>query len=122
MVSHGTLLVAVHGQRSVAVTITGPPNPPPAASVRLVGLIGYVQATCEMVKVCPAIVKVPFRGAAVVLGVPLNSTEPVPVSLAPDVTVSHVAVLVAVHGQDAEVVTVTDFLARPPWQLPGWSD
>jgi hypothetical protein len=114
IVSHGTLLVAVHGQRSVAVTVTGPPGPPPAASVRLVGLIAYVQATCEMVKVCPAIVRVPFRGAAVVLGVPLNSTEPVPVPLAPDVTVSHVAVLVAVHGQDAEVVTVTALPAPPP--------
>jgi hypothetical protein len=76
--------------------------------------MAYVQATCETVKVCPAMVIVPLRGAPVVLGVPLNSTEPLPVPLAPDATVSHAALLVAIHGQDADVVTATGLPGPPP--------
>jgi hypothetical protein len=37
----------------------------------------------------------------------LNATDPFPVPLAPDVTLSHGALLVAVHAHAAAVVTVT---------------
>jgi hypothetical protein len=53
-----------------------------------------------------AIVSVPLR-AAPVLAATLNPTEPLPVPLAPDVTVIHATVLVAVHAQVAPLVTVT---------------
>ena len=112
-VSHVAVLVAVHGQDAEVVTVTALPGPPPAATAWLVGLIPYVQAICETVKVWPAIVSVPLRGA-VVLSVALNSTEPLPVPRAPDVTVSHVALLVAVHGQSAAVVTVTGLPGKTP--------
>jgi hypothetical protein len=51
-------------------------------------------------------VSVPLR-AAPVLAATLNPTEPLPVPLAPDVTVIHATVLVAVHAQVAPLVTVT---------------
>jgi hypothetical protein len=38
----------------------------------------------------------------------LNATDPFPVPLAPDVIVSHAALLVAVHAQPAVVVTATE--------------
>ena len=54
----------------------------------------------------PAIVSVPVReppGFAPTL----KPTEPFPVPLAPDVTVIHIALLVAVHVQLPAVVTLT---------------
>jgi hypothetical protein len=54
----------------------------------------------------PAIVSVPVReppGFAATL----KPTEPFPVPLAPDVTVIHIALLVAVHVQLPAVVTLT---------------
>jgi hypothetical protein len=112
-VSHVALLVEVHGQAAEVVTVTALPDPPPAATAWLVGLIAYVHAICETVKVWPAIVSVPLRGA-VVLSVALNSTEPLPIPRAPDVTVSHVALLVAVHAQCPAVVTVTGLPGKTP--------
>jgi hypothetical protein len=49
---------------------------------------------------------VPLR-AAPVLAATLNPTGPLPVPDAPDVTVNHGALLVAVHVQPAPAVTVT---------------
>jgi hypothetical protein len=58
------------------------------------------------VNVWPAIVSVPLR-AAPVLAVTLNSTDPLPLPLAPDVTLIHGALVDAVHVQPPVVDTDT---------------
>jgi hypothetical protein len=65
------------------------------------------------VKVSPAIVSVPVR-AAPGFAVALNRTCPLPVPLAPEVIVSHEALLVAVHAQDA----VTEIAVPAPPAAP----
>jgi hypothetical protein len=67
---------------------------------------GGAAAACVTVNVCPATVIVPVRDAPVFAAM-LNPTVPVPVPLAPDVTVIHGALLVAFHVQVLAVVTVT---------------
>jgi hypothetical protein len=56
-------------------------------------------------------VSVPVR-AAPVFGRTLKPTEPFPVPFAPDVIVSHDALLVAVHAHPVVVVTAT--VPAPP--------
>ena len=58
-------------------------------------------------KVCPAIVSVPVRGLPVVFTATLYFTVPFPLPDAPDVMVSHGSLLVACHGQLANVETIT---------------
>jgi len=58
------------------------------------------------VKVCPATVSVPLR-ALPVLAAMLKPTDPFPVPLAPEVIVSHDALLLAVHAHPLVVVTAT---------------
>jgi hypothetical protein len=70
------------------------------------------------VKVCPAIVSVAVRAAVLVLADALNATAPAPVPLAPDVTVSHDALLLAVHAQPFVAVIVTDPV--PPADVSDW--
>jgi hypothetical protein len=111
------LLVAFHEQ-SPRVATTKEPVPPDAGKLKLVGLTSYVQGSgaasiCETVNVWRAIVSVPVRGV-VPLSVAVNSTEPLPVPLAPDVIVSHGTLLVAVHGQRSVAVTVTGPPGPPP--------
>jgi len=53
-----------------------------------------------------AIVAVPFRSLPV-FAATLNPTDPFPVPVAPDVTVIHGALLVALHAQPVPAVTVT---------------
>ena len=63
IVSHpGALLVAVHAQPAVVVTVEEP-LPPPATIEALVGVIEYAQLWPDWVSVnvCPAIVSVPTR-------------------------------------------------------------
>jgi hypothetical protein len=60
------------------------------------------------VKVCPAIESVPVRAAVPVLADALNPTVPVPLPLAPDVTVNQDALLFAVHAQPFVAFIVTD--------------
>jgi hypothetical protein len=67
---------------------------------------------CVTVTVCPAIVTVALRDAAVVFAGAVTATVPSPDPLAPLVMLSHVALLVAVHAQPAPAVTVT--LPVPP--------
>jgi len=68
---------------------------------------GAGAAACDTVKVCPAIVSVPERAAAVLAAI-ANPTAPLPVPDAPLVTVSHGAFDAAVHVQVvAEAVTAT---------------
>ena len=57
--------------------------------------------------VCVAIITMPVR-AAPVFAATLKPTTPLPVPAAPDVTVSHTALLTAVHAHAAAVVTFTD--------------
>jgi hypothetical protein len=54
-----------------------------------------------------AIVNVPLR-AAPVFAAMLKPTGPLPVPAAPEVTVIHATLLVAVHAHVAPLVTVTD--------------
>ena len=58
------------------------------------------------------------RPVVLVLAVALNATVPVPVPLAPDVTVSHDAVLLAVHPQPLVAVIVTEPV--PPADGSDW--
>jgi len=68
----------------------------------------YVQgaAACDTVKVCDAIVSVPVRVAEVGFAATLNTTDPLPLPLAPLVTVIQLSLLTADHGQPAPAVTV----------------
>jgi len=68
-------------------------------------------AACETVNVWPAIVSVPLR-ASPLFAPTLNDTEPLPVPVAPLVTVIHGAFDVALHEQLAPAVTAT--LPLPP--------
>jgi hypothetical protein len=65
-VIQGALLTAVHGQPDATVTVMLPVDAPAGADV-LVGEIPNVQGApaCETVKVWPAIVIDPLRGAVV---------------------------------------------------------
>src|SRR5262245_46646850 len=67
---------------------------------------------------------VPERGAVVVLAATEYETVPLPLPLAPLVTPSHAAPVVAVHGQPATAVTVTLPVDVPPPTdtLPGEMD
>ena len=60
------------------------------------------------VKVWPATVSVPVRDDVAVLAVALKATVPLPLALAPEVMVNHVALLAAVQAQALVVVTLTD--------------
>jgi hypothetical protein len=100
-VIHDAVLTALHEQ-SLRVATTKELLSPDAGKEVLAGVTSYVQgngaaSNCVTVKVWPAIVSVPVR-TVVPLSVALNPTEPLPVPLAPDVTVSHDALLVALHG------------------------
>lgn len=48
-----------------------------------------------------------------------SPTVPFPVPLAPDVTVSHGALLIAVHPHAAPAVTATELMTPPP-AATGW--
>ena len=69
-------------------------------------------AACATVNVRPAIVSVPVR-AAPVLPATLNATDPLPVPMAPDVTVIHSAALAEVHWHVLAAETVTGVPAPP---------
>ena len=69
-------------------------------------------ANCVTLKVCPPMVTVPVRGVPTVLAATVNDTVPLPVPVAPAVTVIQLAPLVAVRAQPVVPVTVT--VAAPP--------
>jgi hypothetical protein len=120
-VSHDVLLLTpVHAQPVGAVTAVEP-VPPAATTDWLVGLIAYVQgaAACVTENVWPAIVSEPLRCVAFGFAAALNATVPVPLPLAPLVTVSHdVLLLTPVHAQPASVVTVVEPV--PPAATTDW--
>ena len=64
-------------------------------------------------KVCPAIVSVPFRSSSSRFSATLNVTDPLPLPLAPEVTVIHDALLVAVHPHPLGAETDTP-IPPPP--------
>ena len=71
------------------------------------------------VNVVPAIVMVPLWVPVVVLAAALKATVPLPVPLAPDVTVSQdVLLLTAVQAHVAPAVTVTEPV--PPAEPSDW--
>ena len=106
--TQATLLTAVHAQPAVVVTVIVF-DPPAAIAVRVVGVIEYEHgaASCVTVNVCPPIVTVAVRLLDVVFPPTLMPTTPFPEPLAPLVTVSHAALLTAVHAQPAGAVTPT---------------
>jgi hypothetical protein len=62
---------------------------------------------CVTVNVWPAIVTVPVRCAAAEFAAMVMLTVPLPVPLAPPVTVIHAALLAAVHAQLEVELTLT---------------
>src|SRR5215831_257769 len=61
---------------------------------------------------------VPLRALLLLVAAAMNATEPLPVPLVPAVTVSHVALLTAVHAHEPPAVTVTEPL--PPAAGTDW--
>ena len=112
-VSHAAPLVAVHVHPVGAVNVTEP-LPPPATMFSVVVDSVYVQGApaCVTVTLCPATVRVALRDEVLVFAVAVTLALPFPDPLAPLVTVSHAAPLVAVHVQPVGAVNVTEPL--PP--------
>jgi hypothetical protein len=106
--------VHVHvGAEAVTVTValpaSGPMFVPCGAIVKLHG----AAAAWFTVKVCPAIVTVPPRGAGSVLAAMLTTTLPLPAPLPPLAIVSHGAFDVAVHEQFAVTLMVVVAASGP---------
>ena len=114
---HEALVAAVHAHPAGAVTPTEP-GPPRAVSEALLAPSVYVHvgvgaAAWLTVNVWLAIVIVPLR-AAPVFAATVKPTDPLPVPLAPAVTVIHDALLTAFHVQLAvDGVTVIAVPAPP---------
>jgi hypothetical protein len=70
------------------------------------------------VNIWPAMVTVPLRTAPVFAAAE-SPTAPFPLPPAPDMTVSHDTLLVAVHAHAGAAVTVTELMAPPP-AATGW--
>ena len=65
-------------------------------------------AACDTVNVCEAMVSVPDRGVPFGFAATVKPVEPLPVPLAPLVTVIQAALLEADHGQPAGAVTLVE--------------
>ena len=115
-VSQAALLAAVQPQPEPAVRAVVE-VPPAAAIVLAVGEIANVhdEPDCVTVTVRPATVSVPVRWAVEVLVAALNVTVPFPLPLAPPVTVSQAALLVAVHAHPVPLVTAV--VNAPPAEV-----
>jgi hypothetical protein len=70
-------------------------------------------AACVTVYVCPAIVSVPVRCEPLGFAPMLKFVEPLPLPVAPLVTVIHAALLVADHVQPVGVVTAEEPVVAP---------
>ena len=111
--SQSTLTVAVHAHVAAeAVTVTLP-LPPSDEMDPVAGDIEKVHgggggAACDTVNVCPPIVIVPVRAAAVFTST-VKATAPLPMPEAPLVTVNHAAFALAVQLHVfADAVTATE--------------
>ena len=110
------LLVAVHAHVEEVVTFRFVPLPPAAPIDALVGATVYehdVAADSFTVTVCPAMVSVPARGVAPVFAATVNVTLPLPLLLAPAVTVTQFTLLAAVQVHPLVVVTLAEELVLP---------
>ena len=109
MVIQLLLLVAVHPQPVPLDTVIEPLAAPDDGSVDEVGEMVVVHGApaCVTVKVLPPTVKVPVREVVTLLALTLYPTLPLPLPLAPDVTVIQEALLVAVHEHPVPAVTFT---------------
>lgn len=116
---HACVVDAAHAQPLDVPTVMLP-APPALVIVRLVGVNRklHALAACVTVNVRPAIVRVPVRGALLVLGATVKFAEPLPEPFAPAVTVIHAALLAAAHVHPVVVVTVADPL--PPAAATDW--
>jgi hypothetical protein len=111
IVSHGAVLVALHAQPAALVTPTLPVLAP-AATLTVVGSMVTVQPlACVSANVWPPMVSVAERGPPLV-ALTAYCTVPLPLPFAPEVIVSHGALLVALQAQSAPAVTLT--LPAPP--------
>jgi hypothetical protein len=107
-VSHAALLLVLHAHPVTAVTVTVPVPAVAATLAEVPEIVGAHGApACVTVKVLPPIVTVPVRDVRAVFAPTSNVTEPFPFPLAPEVTVIHAALLVAVQAQPVAAVTVT---------------
>ena len=109
------LLTAVQLQPVEVVTVVDP-VPPAAGTDWVDGEIvkAHPLASCVRVNVWPPIVAVPLRGCVAVLAVAVRFTVPLPVPVAPLVTVSHdVLLLTAVHEHPVGAVTLVDIVPPP---------
>jgi hypothetical protein len=104
-------VIQLHPVPAATLTL---PVPPDAGKVCETGerVIVQLAPACATVKACPPIVIVPERLVVVVLAAALKLTVPLPEPLAPAVTVSQLALLVAVHAQPVPAVTFV--LPVPP--------
>ena len=110
MVSHEALLELVQLHPAGAVTLVDP-GPPAARTACAVGVSANVHGAAAWftVNVCPPIEIVPARVAAFGLAAALKLIVPLPLPLAPAVTVSQPAsLLTAVHVQPVGDVTVVE--------------
>jgi hypothetical protein len=103
------LLVDVHEQPVGEVTVVDPVVAP-APTDWPPGEIEYVQAAadCVIENVCPPMVSVPVRCVAFGFGAMSNDAEPLPLPLVEPWSVTHPALLVAVHAQPAGAVMLVD--------------
>ena len=110
-----SLLTPVHEHPARAVTAVEP-VPPPATTAWLVGASAYVHdaAACVTENVCPPMVSVPLRGLVLGLDEALNATEPLPLPVAPLVTVNQdVLLLTPVQVHPAGAVTLVEPVPPP---------
>jgi hypothetical protein len=113
-VNHDALLAAVQLHPAGAVTVTEP-VPPAAGIVNTPVDSVYVHdaPACVTATVFPATVRVALRDEVAVFAEAATFNVPLPDPLPPLVTVSHVALLAAVHVHPVGAVTVTEPLPPP---------
>ncbi len=109
IVIHTALLAADHVQPVSTVT-EAEPDDAAAPAVWLVGATvkRHGAAACVTAKICPAIVNDPERGAAFGFAPMLNVVDPLPLPLAPPVTVIQALLLEAVQAHPVGEVTVDE--------------
>jgi hypothetical protein len=120
IVTHEALLEADHAHPAAVVTATVP-EPPAFVNDWLVGEMLNAQlgaAAWVTVNVWPATVSVADRVEVEVFAAAVKLTVPLPEPLDPAVTVTHPALLAAVHEQPAAAVTAT--LPEPPAATKPW--
>jgi hypothetical protein len=99
--------LVVQAHPAVVVTVMVPVVAPTGALMDVGDTVKLHTGPSLTVKTTPPIVSAALRAVVVLFGAALKLTVPFPVPLAPEVTVNHVALLVAVQVQPDWVVTLT---------------